>query len=57
MNNPGTKRLKSVILCALMVASLTLGGALAGAQFPQEEAPKYGSVKPMDIWPTEYGQV
>ena len=50
------KRLKAVALCALMIASLTLGGALASSQFPKGVAPLSLVEKPMDIWPTEYGQ-
>ena len=57
MNKSVTKRFKSIALCALMVASLTLGGARADDQFPQDDGPIYGSLNPLDIWPTEYGQV
>jgi len=57
MNKPGMEQIKSIALCTLIVASLTLGGSLADARFPQDESPIYGSEKPMDDWPTERGQV
>ena len=51
------KRLMSIAICALMITALTLGGALAGAKFQQDEGPVYWSERPMDDWPTEYGTV
>jgi len=50
------KKFKSIALCALMIASLTLGGALAATQFPKDECPLPEVVRPMDEWPTVYGQ-
>jgi len=51
------KKLMSIAICSLMIASLTLGGALAGAKFQQDEDPTYWAERPMDDWPTEYGTV
>jgi len=50
------KRFVSITLSILMVASLTLGGALVALQFPQAVENIPVVVKPMDIWPTEAGQ-
>jgi len=51
------KQFKSLVLCALMVVSLTLGGALAAAQFPEAGKVLPVVLKPMDDWPTAYGQL
>ena len=57
MHQTRMKKLMSIAICSLMNASLTLGGALAGAKFQQDEDPTYWAERPMDDWPTEYGSV
>jgi len=48
-------KFKSIALCALMIAALTLGGALAAAQFQQDEE-IISVVSPNDILPIVIGQ-
>ena len=51
------KKFTSLALSILMVASLTLGGALAATTFQDEADPIQIVVKPMDVLPNAIAQL